>query len=256
MHVHRSIGSSPSLSFVRYVISAVLIAAVIIVSPSTGQAQNNPSTTFFWESPGDPDLAGYRIYWRNAGQAYNTANKFIINNPAATTFSTSQLPEGTYYFQVTAVDLASNESLPSNEVTLYTFKPVLEAGPVAGRVFSVQLSTPGTVSPLLDSTVSGATSGNLRVTAKFALPATFELKVKAAGYLRRRFTSRSISDSAQLAALLAGDLDNNNLVNSLDWSMLSGDYFQSSRSSDFNSDGITNSVDLAFLSRNYFLAGD
>jgi hypothetical protein len=80
---------------------------VLAVSTSEGVALR-------WEPSPVPDLAGYRIYRRQMGEAkYRRLNKELVKKPY---FVDSQVTRGvTYYYYVTAVDNTprANESLPS-----------------------------------------------------------------------------------------------------------------------------------------------
>lgn len=71
-----------------------------------------------WQPPttnvdGTPltDLAGYKVYWGSASKQYD--NNADAGN--VTTYTVKDIPEGTWYFAVTAYDLAGNESDYSNE---------------------------------------------------------------------------------------------------------------------------------------------
>lgn len=234
---------------------AVSAAAVPLMAVNCA-AQSNPSMIFTWDASSGTGLAGYYLYWRTPAGSYNTTNRIQIANPAATSTTITSLAEGTYYFQATAYNSSQVESSPSNEVTFYVIKPTLEVGTVAGRSFSVQITANGNSTILLDSTVTAVTGGSVRLPSNTSLPASLSVKVKSPGYLRKQFNARAISDTTSYAALLAGDLDNSNSVNSVDWNVISGDYFLSGRTSDFNNDNVTNSADLYYVSKNYFVSGD
>ncbi len=69
-----------------------------------------------WDPVNDPDLAGYRVYHAVAGAPYPPFGSGI-NAGSQTTITISRLDSGMrYYFRVTAVDNAGNESGFSNEV--------------------------------------------------------------------------------------------------------------------------------------------
>lgn len=71
---------------------------------------------FRWLANGEPDLAGYRLYYGNSPRAQATyAQAVPINNKYATTWQLT-LPDGVYYFALTAVDIVGNESGFSREV--------------------------------------------------------------------------------------------------------------------------------------------
>ena len=70
-----------------------------------------------WSANSDPDLAVYRIYYGTApGQYLQVRGKGLP--VTSTSFTLSDLPVGTrYYFAVTAVDIAGNESALSAEAS-------------------------------------------------------------------------------------------------------------------------------------------
>lgn len=77
------------------------------------------NATITWEAPtlnadGTPltDLAGYRVKWGTASGVYpNTLDV------TGTSTVVQNLPAGSYFFRVTALDAAGNESAPSNEAS-------------------------------------------------------------------------------------------------------------------------------------------
>ena len=78
------------------------------------------TTVLSWEAPivsidGMPlwDLGGYRVYFDNTSPLSKTSSLWIPVEGA--TFTLSNLEPGTYYFAVTAVDIAGNESNFSDE---------------------------------------------------------------------------------------------------------------------------------------------
>jgi hypothetical protein len=77
-----------------------------------------------WQAPtqnvdGTPltDLAGFRLYWGSKSRSY-TGNA-RISSPSQTQYRTDNLPTGTYFIAVTALDQQGNESAYSNEVKVY-----------------------------------------------------------------------------------------------------------------------------------------
>jgi len=86
----------------------------------TLNATSTSSAALTWDPNTDPDLASYRIYQSTTPGLYGTA---IATVPAgASTYTVTGLTMGsTYYFRITAVDSAGNESLPSNEVSKSIF---------------------------------------------------------------------------------------------------------------------------------------
>ncbi|MES2315749.1 MAG: dockerin type I repeat-containing protein [Patescibacteria group bacterium] len=60
------------------------------------------------------------------------------------------------------------------------------------------------------------------------------------------------TEPACTSAPLAGDLNADGIVNSLDWSIMSIVWFTSNANADLNHDGIVNSIDFSILNRNWF----
>ncbi len=66
-----------------------------------------------WNANSEPELAGYKVHYGTSFRTYGTS----IDVGKKTTYTVTGLTAGTYYFAVTAVDTAGNETGFSNEVT-------------------------------------------------------------------------------------------------------------------------------------------
>lgn len=80
----------------------------------------NGTVTLNWQAPtqnvdGTPltDLAGYRIHYGTTSRSYTQS---VAVGTSGATSHALQLPSGTYYFAMTALDAQGNESAYSNEV--------------------------------------------------------------------------------------------------------------------------------------------
>ena len=74
------------------------------------------TVTLGWDPNTETDLAGYRLHYGNNPRTQAMYTQTVpINNRNAITWELT-LPDGVYYFALTAVDLAGNESGFSNEV--------------------------------------------------------------------------------------------------------------------------------------------
>jgi len=67
-----------------------------------------------WNANREPDLAGYKVYRREAGKPFQLINKELLRAPVYRDSSVE--PQRYYFYQVTAIDLSGNESKPSSEV--------------------------------------------------------------------------------------------------------------------------------------------
>ena len=77
---------------------------------------NAPSVTLTWNANTESDLAGYRVYRATSSGTYGAPIATIQGNTASYV-ATGLQSSTTYFFVVTAFDIAGNESSYSNEVS-------------------------------------------------------------------------------------------------------------------------------------------
>jgi fibronectin type 3 domain-containing protein len=81
---------------------------------------SSSSVTLTWNANTESDLSGYRVYRATSSGAYGAPIATIQGN--TTTYIATGLQFGTtYFFVVTAYDIAGNESAYSNEVSKSIF---------------------------------------------------------------------------------------------------------------------------------------
>lgn len=79
--------------------------------------------TFQWDRNSENDLAGYRLYQSDTSGSYTygpgkeVAEIKVISEDHPDTVTIINVPDGTWYWVLTAFDAHGNESGPSNEVT-------------------------------------------------------------------------------------------------------------------------------------------
>jgi len=56
--------------------------------------------------------------------------------------------------------------------------------------------------------------------------------------------------------LITGDINGDNIINSIDFSTLNSNWFTTNAGSDLNVDGIVNSLDFSLLNKNWFAVGE
>jgi len=119
--------------------------------------------------------------------------------------------------------------------------------------------TPGTATQLYSYT------GNADATGKVALPTgnplsqgTYDLLVSTPNYLKKKLLNIALNPNSTvpLPQLTAGDFNSDNVINSLDWSLMNANWFGAASSTDVNNDGITNSLDFSYLNANWNKVGN
>jgi len=103
----------------------LLVSAVSFLTSFTF-AQSPPYVKLAWDSNTEADLAGYKLYIGTSTRQYSATFDLKLadlpdqSNPQWEVSYPDFKNGGTFYFAVTAYDLAGNESGYSNEVS-YTF---------------------------------------------------------------------------------------------------------------------------------------
>ncbi len=139
------------------------------------------------------------------------------------------------------------------------FTPTIEgATSINARSFTFNLYNVISVSDQAQFTASGNASNQV------ILPSTvtnlredrYNVYVKSAGYLKVKITDTRLASGAivPLSALKAGNLNDDGIINSLDWSSMNLNWFTNDITSDINKDGIVNTIDFSWMNKNWLQA--
>lgn len=107
-------------------LTTIVLVPLVVAGIFFATAAFAGSATVSWQACSDPDLEGYRVYCGTAPGIYGP----YIPVGKVTTFTLDGLTEGaTYYFVVTAVDTAGNESAYSSPVVSKTIPSAAPSRP-------------------------------------------------------------------------------------------------------------------------------
>jgi hypothetical protein len=130
---------------------------------------------------------------------------------------------------------------------------------------TVEIRSPGTSTPLFTQVVETDTSGSATMQSldTSMVPAgSYDIAVKGISHLRRvysgvPFVANTVNiDLSTGGRLIAGDLNSDNYINSMDLShQVRTMYSRNDTRTDLNRDGIVNSLDISNTSFNLFLKG-
>jgi hypothetical protein len=122
-------------------------------------------------------------------------------------------------------------------------------------------SVSGTVDVLSGSSLvksypfTSDSSGISNITFDVATGA-YTLRIKVAPFLTRTLTvDLSNNTSYSFPQLLIGDINQDGIVNSIDYSTLNAKWFTADTLTDLNQDGLVNSLDYSLLNKNWFVQG-
>ena len=87
----------------------------------------------------------------------------------------------------------------------------------------------------------------------FVLPGgSYRFRVIVPGYLPRKITLDVSTDSIlNVPMLLAGDLNGDGIINSLDWARMERKWHKSDADADFNDDNVVNTLDWSLMDKNW-----
>jgi hypothetical protein len=98
-------------------------------------------------------------------------------------------------------------------------------------------------------------SGSSNITFDVAT-GTYTLRIKATPFLSKVLTVDLNSTSTySFPQLLTGDINQDGIVNSIDYSSLNAKWFTNDTTADLNQDGLVNSLDYSLLNKNWFVQG-
>ena len=95
----------------------VPLILIFLLSLLSAQNLYSAEVTLAWNACSDPNIDGYKIFFRQAGDSYNYNHPDWAGNRTETTCTIYGLDDNTtYYFVARAVDVEGNESADSDEV--------------------------------------------------------------------------------------------------------------------------------------------
>lgn len=126
----------------------------------------------------------------------------------------------------------------------------------SGTVLTIYNAGTSTVAYSKSDITSGAT-GNASFTVNGLAAGSYDFKIKTTRNISSKITNTVLTNpiSLNFGILKAGDLNNDDIVNSLDFSLLNSKWLQADLIADINGDQIVNTIDYAILNGNWLAAG-
>jgi len=139
-------------------------------------------------------------------------------------------------------------------VTNVNFTPSLEGTTnISSRNFTITILQGATQKAQFTSQTNVSGQISLPSSITDLQPGTYDILAGTQNYLKVKKIGANIASNSTiaLATLKAGDINNDGIINSLDWSSMNNKWFTNDPSSDLNKDGLVNSLDFSFINKNW-----
>jgi len=179
---------------------------------------------------------------------------------------TNLLSGTTYYYRVRSRDGAGNLAISATRIfTTLNATPVrrllltLEGTSNASVFGQAQFIDASNLSLFASVPFSSDSSGQAYISVPLGVPTPVNIRIAAPGYLSRLLLGPDVTtfstQNITVPQLLSGDLSGDNVVNSLDFSVMNKQWL-SSGTGDYNRDGVVNSLDFSLLEARWWQQGE
>jgi len=264
-YVTSPLGTSPNNKFSM----ALYANDATTGKPGTLIAQTTPGTLTgnAWNTlPISATLSPNTPYWLayNTNGSVSTQNNITYNSGSTGQTAWRPQPFGTGSwtspFNSTGVgpyQYSFYLTYTTGTISSFTITPTIEGSSPISRSFTLAIHQTNNSTPLTTKASLIPTGTSLSVTGLSLTPGTYDLFLSTPGYLKKK-VNQSLSNnlSVSFPILLAGNLNDDNIINSIDWSYMSGEWNTANTKSDINKDGTVNSIDFSYLNKNWDKTGD
>ena len=118
--------------------------------------------------------------------------------------------------------------------------------------FDIRIYNAGTTTVAQEFLARTPVSGSITIPTTSIAAGTYDIKVRSVMFLTRKHTNIALASNSSftITKLLAGNLNSDQIINSLDWSIMSPVWNTNNATADINKDGIVNTADFSFISQN------
>lgn len=132
------------------------------------------------------------------------------------------------------------------------------------HIFSISLFSPNSTEELASIKARPDDSGAIALTfdptrgSALVGPGNYDVRIVSDRYLKRKISNMYIAGGAviQVPSLLAGDLNGDGVINSIDWSIMDTQWAKTSSFADINKDRMVNSLDWGYIRKNWMQTGN
>jgi len=231
---------------------------VSITAPSGGSTVSGAATTVSATAADNVGVAGvqFKLDGVNLGAEDTTS-------PYSVSWNTTTATNTTHSLTAVARDAAGNNTTSSavsvtvNNAFQRTISiPSLEARTSLGISGTLDVLSSPAKTLLKSYPFTTNASGGATISFDIAAQTVF-LKTKVTPFLTRLLTQDlNTNVTYTFPQLLTGDINQDNIINSIDYSVLNTNWFTSNASADLNLDGLVNSIDYSFMNKHWLVTGE
>jgi len=106
-------------------------------------------------------------------------------------------------------------------------------------------------------TLTNTSGGDINFASIPLAAGNYDVRINAQYYLPKKHPITLTNDfTMNFPVLLAGDLNDDNVINTSDWTVIAANWFTSSVVADINGDGLVNTIDWSIMDENWLQAGE
>ncbi len=229
---------------------------VSITTPTAGATVSGSSVTVSASASDNVGVIG--VQFKLDGANLSTED---TSSPYSIVWNTTSATEGSHSLTAVARDAASNQTTSSaiSVTVANTFQRTIQIDPEA-RQSKVLSGTLNVLNPAKNSirTYSFTTNASGQATITFDIsPQTVYLKINPVPFLARLISLDLNTNTTYIfPKLFIGDIVQDNIINSVDYSSLNSKWFTNDSATDLNKDNIVNSIDFSFMNQHWLVTGD
>ncbi|MBI5913295.1 hypothetical protein HY839_02540 [Candidatus Azambacteria bacterium] len=203
---------------------------------------------------------------------YNLKSRLLYASGTvfSSSISGSDLRIGQNNFYVRCKDKAGNANASDAVISFFLVAAPIFTVSVEGdsnasaHMFTLSFSSPNSTTVIASIKAWADRYGNISFVPDnfrsntLIAPGNYDVRIASDRYITRKLTNIYVGGGAVIGVqpLLAGDLNSDNVINSLDWSIMDTQWAKMFSSADINRDGKVNTLDWGYVRKNWLQTGN
>jgi|GEM_PF-2812973 len=207
----------------------------------------------------------YCRYSFDSGLNYDSMRKYLRTRDGINHYARLRMGASgsSTFIYVKCQDKSKNYTSSSDYIINFTtIKPpeliVQGETPLKNKV-EIELFLQGSLKPVYSFSARANRAGRVRLPRDAILnPGHYDISVKSKNTLKNKVSGVFLGAASEvvLPKLIAGDVNGDGVINSIDWSLINTRWFKRDYNYDINGDRIINSIDWSFIKKNWLKRGD